>query len=279
MCNTLTGDEERELIDKQQADEAREHSNNHALAHFQEFCLKKFGKKLDTSAEMIELGDRLIQQKSKEAHEDLHKKRMEQQKKALFVQRTDASIPPEYSMATITAFSSQQHAICERLQSYVERFDKVQQAGANIILTGSVGTGKTHLACAVANALLDKGISVHYTTMYGLCLYIKESWTDRTGDSEAQRIQKLTDVELLIIDEIGVQRESDMPFITEVIDGRFRTHKPTIILSNYSAVELRKILTERNYDRLTRKGYQLLEFKGESLRRQVLNYLPNEPRP
>lgn len=273
MCNSLTGDEERALIEEQ------ERKNNNALARFEAFCEKQFGKKLDTSESMVALGNRLIEEKSREAHQALHQERIAQQKKALFIQRTDASIPEEYSLATIKPFNPTQHAICERLQSYVDNFNRVQQAGANIILTGSIGTGKTHLACAVANALLDKGITVHYTTMYGLCLYIKESWSDKTGDSESQRIQKLIDVDLLIIDEVGVQRDSDMPFITEVIDGRFRTHKPSIILSNYSATELQKILTARNYDRLTRKGYQLLELKGQSLRKEVLNYLPNELNP
>jgi len=50
-----------------------------------------------------------------------------------------------------------------KTKNYVEKFDEIYENNIGLILTGNVGCGKTYLASAIANALLEKEISVKMT--------------------------------------------------------------------------------------------------------------------
>ena len=65
-----------------------------------------------------------------------------------------------------------------------------------------------------------------------------------------------TQCDLLIIDEVGVQRGSDFEKETffDVINERYENMRPTIILSNLTIEEIKVFLGERVFDRLRENG-------------------------
>jgi len=144
----------------------------------------------------------------------------------------------------------------------------------NIVILGGVGTGKTHLAYAVLNALCGRWKSqtgseyydskkAVYSPIKGIIDEIKTSWRM----NERTDLSSYTETPLLILDEVGVQygTDSERTELFEVFDKRYNDELPTIAISNNKKEDLQRILGQRIYDRLT-GGAIMFELNGESYR-------------
>lgn len=144
----------------------------------------------------------------------------------------------------------------------------------NVIIIGGVGTGKTHLAYAVLNAVADKfecngykfysEKNVAYRSIKAVIDEIKNSWRDATSISP---VYELSNVKTLILDEIGVQygSNSERTELYDVFNNRYNNMLPVVAISNHSLSELQKILGQRIYDRLIDNAV-VFELKGKSKR-------------
>jgi DNA replication protein DnaC len=150
---------------------------------------------------------------------------------------------------------------------YVENFDGNI---ASFIFTGKPGTGKNHLAAAICNALLIQGKSVLIITVADIMTAMKDTFTNKET-SEEQLLTDLSNVDLLVIDEIGVQTESkyEKVIINQLVDRRSSSKRPTGMLTNYNIEEMSKLLGERVMDRM-RLGTSLwVNFNWGSYRSRV----------
>ena len=120
-------------------------------------------------------------------------------------------------------------------QNYVEKFEEMEKENIGLLFTGSVGTGKTYLASAIANALIEKEVSVKMTNF---AIILNDMMNLEINKNKY--IANLNRYRLLIIDDFGMER--DTPFATEhlfnVIDSRYRADKPIILTTNLSAYNL-----------------------------------------
>ncbi|BBQ84149.1 hypothetical protein WP3W18E02_26780 [Klebsiella sp. WP3-W18-ESBL-02] len=66
------------------------------------------------------------------------------------------------------------------------------------------GTGKNHLAAAIGNHLLSAGYSALVVTIPDLMLRVRECYDG--GQSEASHQENLCTVDLLVLDEVSIQR-------------------------------------------------------------------------
>ncbi|MDO5714478.1 MAG: ATP-binding protein [Tissierellia bacterium] len=114
-------------------------------------------------------------------------------------------------------------------KNYVEKFDEIFKNNVGLILTGDVGCGKTYLASAIANALLEKDISVKMTNFS----VILNDMTNFEID-KSKYIDNLNRKKLLIIDDFGMERDTAFAaeHIFNIIDSRYRSGKPLIITTN-----------------------------------------------
>lgn len=140
----------------------------------------------------------------------------------------------------------------------------------SIMFLGNNGTGKTHIACAIAQDLLFHGkiSTLKYLSAYDLSLAIKNSWFRESAKSEMQIVHTLVNLDFLIIDEIGAQFGSDTEELLffQVFNKRLSNEKPTLLISNRNADELKMLVGPRVTDRL-REGL-VFAFDWESHRRQ-----------
>ncbi|RKR64989.1 phage DNA replication protein (predicted replicative helicase loader) [Yokenella regensburgei] len=140
---------------------------------------------------------------------------------------------------------------------------------ASFVFSGGCGTGKNHLAAAVGNYLLQQGHSVLVVTVPDLMLRIRECYDG--GKSEAALLDDLCRVDLLVLDEVGVQRETrgEWVLLNQIIDRRLAALKPVGVLTNLNHQELTKTLGERVMDRLTMDGGIWVNFTWGSYRKNV----------
>ena len=139
-------------------------------------------------------------------------------------------------------------------KNYVRHFDDFRTDGKGLLLYGTVGTGKSHMAACIANALIDEGFRVLMSSFEGRQEYINS-------------LNKYT---LLIIDDLGAERKSDymQEQVFNIIDARCRSGLPMIITSNLTMTELTEptdIMCSRIYDRILERCHPL-EVMGTSRR-------------
>ncbi len=101
---------------------------------------------------------------------------------------------------------------------------------SGLLIWGDVGTGKSFFAGCIANALLEKGVPVLMTNFSR----ILNTLTGMHFEDRNQFINGLNRYSLLIIDDLGIERNSDFALeqVFNVIDSRYRSKKPLIITTN-----------------------------------------------
>lgn len=163
--------------------------------------------------------------------------------------------------------SAKAKGICQR---YAAVWNERKAVGGGLILCGKPGTGKNHLACAIANQIIEQyQDSVLLTTALRISRKIKSTWAKDAEESEWEAMQIYCEPDLLIIDEIGVQFGSDAEKIIlfEIINNRYEDMKPTILISNLSQEELSQYVGERIIDRMKEGQGVVVNFDWESFRK------------
>lgn len=140
--------------------------------------------------------------------------------------------------------------------------------GQNVILTGSPGTGKSHIAVGLGMEACLAGYRVFFTTVTSLINQLKEHRSERTLRSFELKFEKY---DLVILDELGYisfdKEGAELLFShLSLRAGR----KSTIITSNLSFIKWQDIfhdpvLTAALTDRLTHKSH-VINMVGPSYR-------------
>lgn len=179
-----------------------------------------------------------------------------------------AAIPARFIGRTFENFRAdtdgKRHALTVA-RDYAEDFAELSRRGAGLVFSGLPGTGKSHLATAILQALL--GRDVRYVTCMDLIRSIRETWRKDSERSEGQVLRYLERLDLLVIDEMGVQYGTDgeQTILFDVLDRRYREVRPTILLTNQDRAGLKAYVGERIFDRLA-ETCRWVPFDWESYR-------------
>lgn len=184
-----------------------------------------------------------------------------------------ACLPPRFAGKTFDTYraeSAQQQKYLAKCQEYARTFPEHYKTGDGLMLLGSPGTGKTHLAVATLNEI----IKAHrmpglYTTAARMFRRIKDTYGS-SEETESQAIQAFTKPALLVLDEIGVSfgSDSELNYLFDIMNERYEQCMPTIVVSNVQPAELGQWMGDRVVDRL-RECCSLMLFDWESARRSV----------
>lgn len=135
-------------------------------------------------------------------------------------------------------------------KDYADNFALHLQDGTGLYIEGTNGTGKTHLAAAIAMQLMtEQKIPCICKTAGDLLLDIKSAYNGENMN-EKQILQIYKDVSLLIVDDLGKEQCTDWSISTlySIMNDRYENMLPTIITTNYNSEDLERALTPRGYD-------------------------------
>lgn len=149
-------------------------------------------------------------------------------------------------------------------QDYVKNIEQYLDNGKNLIIEGAgkVGTGKTHLACSVAQGVMQKGIPAQFINVVSMIAEIKENFD----------ISKFADVELLIIDDLGKEKGTEWvcETIYGIINKRYEQMKPTVITTEKPMSEMTLHYEDKGKAILSRisEDFFLIRLNGEDYRQR-----------
>lgn len=177
---------------------------------------------------------------------------LEQERLAGLLQQ--AAVPKRFIGSSLDNFeltSDEQRRAHARCVRYAENFERHLDQGTGLILAGKPGTGKSHMACAILQAIMPAHVGA-YTTLMDLVHLLREGWSGKGARSEKSILAELGDLPLLVIDEIGVQygTAAEQLHLFEVMDRRHRDMKPTILITNQNKEGFKGFIGERIGDRL-----------------------------
>lgn len=157
-------------------------------------------------------------------------------------------------------------------KAYADKWLERLEKGGGMVMVGLPGTGKNHLATAIAKHVVNKHMHlVRMTSVLEIIRDFRASWKKDSEHSEDDVIRYFSYPKLLIIDEVGVQYNSDSEklIIFEIINNRYEEMKPTILISNETRENLVNYVGERVIDRMTEGGGCELVFDWESYRAKI----------
>ena len=93
-------------------------------------------------------------------------------------------------------------------RQYADSFEEQAKRGHGLIFSSKPGTGKSHLATAILQAIMPQHIGLYITCM-SLIRQVRATWRRDSEQSEGEVLQMLGDVSLLVLDEVGVQYGTD----------------------------------------------------------------------
>jgi len=152
-------------------------------------------------------------------------------------------IPKRYEHCTLEDFDtdfpgstrslSAAHLLAKK---FVESYP-VETGGTGLLLTGSIGVGKTHLATGILRSLvLERGVTGLFCDYRELLKQVQNSYNPQVRATELEILGPVFDAEVLVLDELGASKPTDWVWdtVAHILNTRYNDRRTTIITTNYA---------------------------------------------
>lgn len=205
-----------------------------------------------------------------------------------------SGIPDKFLKESFETYLDRGHntlKIKQLCRTYAEDFPVTRPVGFKslVITSPSIwGVGKSHLACSIAKSIIEKYASkmvhspAYYITEPALFRRVRSTYNHRPDqETEDMVIEHLTEVPLLIVDDMGKEEVADPRFVQRIwfsiLNGRYENELPIVITANLTADEIEHWLggsrkNEASYDRLYEMvGGEFWKLNGTTKRKENKN--------
>jgi len=168
-----------------------------------------------------------------------------------------ADLAPSLRAMTFETFRTEEgnRAALERAEQFAS--DPWGQAWYWLVLIGSNGRGKTHLAAAVVNALLERGEPSYFENVPELLDYLRAGYSVQAGEDFERRLTRVKEAPVLVLDDLGAEAGQSAPFevswaqdkVYQILDHRLMEQLPTIVTTNLPLNKLPQRIASRLQDR------------------------------
>jgi DNA replication protein DnaC len=138
------------------------------------------------------------------------------------------SFEPKTNRSLVSALMQARHFVA----SY-----PVETVGTGLLLTGSIGVGKTHLAVGILQALVaERGAYGLFYDYRDLLKQVQNSYNQSVAATELEVLRPVFEAEVLVLDELGAAKPSDWVWdtVAHILNTRYNDRRTTIITTNYA---------------------------------------------
>ena len=200
--------------------------------------------------------------------EERHRKEAEERRQRMerIRRRKAQGLQDRYLYEYTFAHDNGENPVMAKARAYVDHWPEAFRRNIGLLLFGDVGTGKSFAAGCIANALLDRDVPVLMTNFPSILSRLAGTF----GEDRTAFLDSLGDYDLLIIDDLGVERNTEyaMEQVFAIVDSRYRSGKPLIVTTNLKLDELKHpsdLAHARIYDRILERCAPIL-FAGKNFR-------------
>lgn len=156
--------------------------------------------------------------------------------------KVQREIPLRFADATFQSYIPSvpaQESIRDQMMAFADDYKRSGKGDRNIIMTGHMGTGKTHLAISLGKRMAENGFRAAYLTIFDLMR------SDRSRmDQNLSLIDQLNTYDMVILDEVGAHpdfgfsAELMMATLFQLIDSRYMRCLSTVLVTNINLTAL-----------------------------------------
>lgn len=151
-----------------------------------------------------------------------------------------ARIPKRYEHCELSNFEFEgPHAHLARARMAACRFVEeygLENDSAGLLIIGSIGVGKTHLAVGIIKELiLGKGSACLFYDYRELLKQIQNSYNESVKATELEVLRPVFETEVLVLDELGAVKPTEWVWdtVSLILNTRYNNNKTTIITTNF----------------------------------------------
>ena len=151
-------------------------------------------------------------------------------------------IPKRYEHCTLESYDTAYPSATRSLKAahisarkFVESYP-LETQGTGLLLTGSIGIGKTHLAVGILQALVqERGATGLFYDYRELLKQVQNSYNRQVQATELEILAPVFEAEILVLDELGANKPTDWVWdtVAHILNTRYNDRRTTIITTNY----------------------------------------------
>jgi len=152
----------------------------------------------------------------------------------------------------------------ETCRNFINNFNSDYR---NLLIYGTVGTGKSFLTGCIVKELMENNCRVLYYSALQLFQTISAYLYEKDRQPLNELNQMLYESDLLVIDDLGTEMVNDFirSQLFSILNERIIRQKSTIITTNFSFETLREKYQERIFSRII-KEFEPVKLSGQDIR-------------
>jgi DNA replication protein DnaC len=153
---------------------------------------------------------------------------------------TGARIPRRYEHCELSSYTTdfpgahRSLAVAHlKASAFVREYDP--RDGTGLLITGKIGTGKTHLAVGIVKELiLNRGIPCLFCDYRELLKQIQNSYNATVQTTELDILRPVFETDILVLDELGAVKPTEWVWdtVSLILNNRYNDNRATIITTN-----------------------------------------------
>ena len=157
-------------------------------------------------------------------------------------------------------------------KNYVKEYEQMKKENIGLLFCGTVGSGKTYLACCIANALIEEYmIRVKIRNFAQIINDLQKGGFDLDKN---EYIESLTNVSVLILDDLGIERDTSYAKeqVYNIVNSRYLKQKPTIFTTNLPYEKIQNSDDGVEYERIYSRIIEMcipVKVIGEDFRKRL----------